>query len=367
MLNPNHSMLLVLFTFLVQAWAVPISGGPQTTPTVAHTLIWGIEPRSEGCGMPERTMLMVFRSCLLTIAACVYRAIHQNIPDPKAGWWRRQGIRMKITFFALMAPELMVWWAVRQWIGAKVVMEEVNKVRPGTLKLEWTRTHGHFAQMGGFGRFDDERILHPPTLVKLLQNGQIDVKELKRVTKKRIEDSSKGDILSKGIVALQTTWFVFECLARLQQKLPLLELEVVTLAFAALNIITYVLWWNKPLNVLCPIYLHVRPQPVFGLDGSNPSGFSANSLRSAEPVVDTNENKPLLGVGPVQEQKEGILGKAAITLEAAWKVVHEVVHAWAKWVKKDIDEYGWWFMLRWLIVDPVQAVAVSFDQLATDE
>jgi len=33
-------------------------------------------------------------------------------------------------------------------------------------------------------------------------------------------------------------------------------LEIVTIAFAVLNIITYYLWWNKPLNVKDPIPVH---------------------------------------------------------------------------------------------------------------
>ncbi|TFK63221.1 hypothetical protein BDN72DRAFT_776182, partial [Pluteus cervinus] len=61
-----------------------------------------------------------------------------------------------------------------------------------------------------------------------------------------INDKSKGDLLSKGLVASQTTWFVVECMARLHLGLPLVELEVITLAFATLNVVTYGLWWYKP-------------------------------------------------------------------------------------------------------------------------
>ncbi|TFK65831.1 hypothetical protein BDN72DRAFT_845067 [Pluteus cervinus] len=207
-------LLLLLLPLLLGARAVPIATGPETTPTMAHTIIWGIEPRGDGFGMAERTMLSIVRSCLLTIAACVYRAIHQNIPDPKASWWKRQARRAKITFYALMAPEAVIWWAMRQWIGAKEVADQVNDVKPGMSMV--------ILHMGGFGRLDNRRVLHPPTLIRLLKNGQVDVEELRHVTTNQISDSSKGDILSKGIVALQTTWFVFECLARLQQKLQLL-------------------------------------------------------------------------------------------------------------------------------------------------
>jgi hypothetical protein len=73
------------------------------------------------------------------------------------------------------------------------------------------------------------------------------------ITEKQIEDRSKGDPLSKGFVLLQTSWFVLQCIARGVQHLPVTELELVTLAFAALNLVIYGLWWKKPLNVSCPL------------------------------------------------------------------------------------------------------------------
>ncbi|TFK60564.1 hypothetical protein BDN72DRAFT_828836 [Pluteus cervinus] len=356
-------MFILLLASLLGASAFPISGGPETTPTIAHTIIWGIQARGDGSGMVERTMLSIVRSCLLTVAACVYRAIHQNIPDPEAGWWKRQAIRAKITFFALMAPEAIIFWAMRQWFGAKEVADQINGVKP---ELKWTRTHGHFAQMGGFERLDNRRVLHPPTLIALLKDGQIDVEELERVSTKRINDCSKGDILSKGIVALQTTWFVFECLARLHQGLPLLELEVVTLAFAVLNTVTYAFWWHKPLNILCPIHLHILPPPEapntpppVSEPTNSPPPTSSESLPSDQAVNlgSTGENSPLLdsSVVEVKEKREG-----DGVIEGAWKAVVDgitgagrsvsgVVESVWEWigavgevVKKDVQKRPWW-------------------------
>jgi len=66
-----------------------------------------------------------------------------------------------------------------------------------------------------------------------------------------------ADIFSKGIVLMQTTWFIVQCISRFATKLAITELEVVTLAFAMLNGITYWLWWDKPSDVRCavPVYL----------------------------------------------------------------------------------------------------------------
>ena len=81
------------------------------------------------------------------------------------------------------------------------------------------------------------------------------------VTKEEIEDRSKGDILSKGIILVQTGWFILQLLARAIQRLPITELEIVTLGFAILNFVTYGLWWNKPLDVRCPLVVR-EPEKV---------------------------------------------------------------------------------------------------------
>ncbi|KAJ7130466.1 hypothetical protein C8R44DRAFT_872266 [Mycena epipterygia] len=68
-----------------------------------------------------------------------------------------------------------------------------------------------------------------------------------------ISDKSKGNTFTKGIALLQGVWFVTQCLARMHQHLPVTQLEVATLAFAIINVLIWVLWWAKPLDVHHPI------------------------------------------------------------------------------------------------------------------
>ena len=77
-----------------------------------------------------------------------------------------------------------------------------------------------------------------------------------------IEDRSKGDALSKIIAILQTTWFIVQCIARGQQQLALTELELVTLALASLNAVTFAIWWHKPLGVQEPIKIYLREEKI---------------------------------------------------------------------------------------------------------
>jgi hypothetical protein len=121
--------------------------------------------------------------------------------------------------------------------------------------------------MGGFELYDsDERPLYPldlENIEKLVQSGAID---FPNITEKEIEDRNKGDIISKGLAIIQTGWFIMQCIARGAAHLAITELEIMTVAFAVLNLITYVFWWNKPLNVTCPIRIvlkkdHRAPEP----------------------------------------------------------------------------------------------------------
>ena len=78
------------------------------------------------------------------------------------------------------------------------------------------------------------------------------------ISEKEIRDKSKGDFFSKGFAVLQTTWFTLQCITRHIIGLNITQLELATLAFAVLNIISYILWWDKPLGVACSVPVHFR-------------------------------------------------------------------------------------------------------------
>lgn len=99
------------------------------------------------------------------------------------------------------------------------------------------------------------RPLNLEDLENLYRNGDI---EWPKITESEIQDRSKGDALSKGIVALQTSWFLIQCIVRGSTGLVVTELELLTLAFASLNVVTYFFWWNKPVDVRHPHPVHSK-------------------------------------------------------------------------------------------------------------
>ncbi|TFK61560.1 hypothetical protein BDN72DRAFT_849562 [Pluteus cervinus] len=271
-------LFFLLIASAYKAYALPTPLGPEAFSSTPFTILYA---RSAcNCGPQDRALVDIIRSCVLTIFACIYTALHPNIPDPEANAWQKICKRLKISFYMLIAPEAVIWWAMRQWYGAREIAKAVNKINP---KLNWTTTHGHFVQMGGLeGIYPDGRreVMNPLDFKKWswLAQGftfdeRLDPKGL-QFPKKQVEDRSKGDFLSKGLVALQTSWFVIECIARFQKHLPITELEVVTLAFAVLNIITYGFWWDKPLNVNCQVQVYIISEDGPGANESRDDGGS---------------------------------------------------------------------------------------------
>ncbi|KAF5310086.1 hypothetical protein D9619_010536 [Psilocybe cf. subviscida] len=243
-----------------------------------------VAPNDEGQQL--RTVYSIVKSCLLTIFACVWKSAHPNINGPRDSWWTRTKRKLITMLYAVITPELMLLWALNQRQAAKVIAERYNKefaiiektqisfwgkvvglFRPlpeeTTWRGEgqsWTVTHGFFIQMGGFILYNNGRpkeVLDYQLLMKLLREKAIDPPT---VTERELQDRSKGDTISKAIIVTQTTWFVLQGIARVAQRLPLSELEVLTLAFAVVNVAIYAVWWNKPQGVDTAICVRLKTE-----------------------------------------------------------------------------------------------------------
>ena len=105
---------------------------------------------------------------------------------------------------------------------------------------------------------DAQGVLSPERFSRLLRAGKI---SFPTITVKEIEDRSKADGFSKMIALGQTLWFIAQCLARTAQHLDLTPVELLTLSLAVLNGVMYFLWWNKSLDVRCPVRVDLLGKP----------------------------------------------------------------------------------------------------------
>ncbi|KIM22218.1 hypothetical protein M408DRAFT_28856 [Serendipita vermifera MAFF 305830] len=227
----------------------------------------------------RRDLGTIIWSCLSTIFLCTWVTVHPNVhfraQKPDQRWFERwlwdplhEILTYKLPLFvvALLVPEHILAWSVRQYIQAGVVI------------TGWTRTHGHFMIMGGFHLFrlpagalyvepsipanfviptgDHSREDEVPVCPLKFEDVPADVLKIIAPTEAEIKDRGKSDDLAKFIVLVQTLWFVLQCIARGTHSLPLTELEVVTLAYTTLNFFIYMFWWDKPRNVECPVRVY---------------------------------------------------------------------------------------------------------------
>ena len=244
-----------------------------------------------------RTIWNIIWSCLVTIFSCTWVAVHPNIPCPKKReanncvqrWIWNPFLsfaehRLPLFVCALLVPEYVLAWAIRQYLSARKIANKNKRESQRHFLLHinyfkslidrhWSRTHGFFMVMGGFHLFkrvseeqsDSQNIsqenddpLHPLPVEDLVRD---DIYTFVMPTEEEIKDRGKSDWLAKSLVLLQTSWFVMQCIARAIGHLPVTHLEIVTLAYAAINFAIYVFWWNKPLNVNRPVRVFRKSEP----------------------------------------------------------------------------------------------------------
>ncbi|KAK1222558.1 hypothetical protein PQX77_014596 [Marasmius sp. AFHP31] len=266
-------------------------------------------PSSSG---ETRTSAGVIWSCLSMIILCTWTSVRPNIPCvPRSGhwtlvWWDDA----KIFLVALIAPEFIVQWSIRQWFAAREMAKKYQKKG-----YDWTTTHAFFALMGGFALYDsegnflfhlwDQEFFHPDQngqdscdtqlqkLQELHSNRELEdlyphhgnswykspleycvANKLIFVTEDEIESLGDTDFLAKIIAIFQTLYFITNCIARVVSGLAITEFEFLTLGFAALNLVSYSFWWHKPSRVRFPVRVMARlkspsPQPSSNSEGQD--------------------------------------------------------------------------------------------------
>jgi len=72
-------------------------------------------------GYDDRTAAGIILTCLSVVFLCIWTSVHPNVPSvPRSShealvWWDSA----KITYVALIAPELIILWSIRQWWSAR--------------------------------------------------------------------------------------------------------------------------------------------------------------------------------------------------------------------------------------------------------
>ena len=87
------------------------------------------ETRLESNPPLPRTLFGIVWSCLSTIIICAWTSVHPNVPPPNP--WKARWNRLRLMFWMIIAPELVLAWAVRQFFAAREIRDEYNRRYPG--------------------------------------------------------------------------------------------------------------------------------------------------------------------------------------------------------------------------------------------
>jgi len=116
--NNSSTMFLYFLLSVVSAY----NGAPASFDSLARDEALCLE----SCKSPSRrTLFGVVWSCLSTTILCAWTAVHPNVP-PRSKWQARWN-RLKLMFWMVVAPELVLAWAVRQFFAAKHIRDTYNE------------------------------------------------------------------------------------------------------------------------------------------------------------------------------------------------------------------------------------------------
>jgi hypothetical protein len=90
---------------------------------VPHTLNDRSAPDSQSCDDINncRKLFDIIWGCLATIFACTWVSVHPNVPAPHQSQLALFWQRLKMMLIVVIAPELMVGFAARQFFAARVL------------------------------------------------------------------------------------------------------------------------------------------------------------------------------------------------------------------------------------------------------
>lgn len=138
-------LLLMVCLALIQSGVFALALGTTTTslapvPTTSSipflNLVATSDPPSATCESIRncRTLLGIIWSCLGTIFACIWVAVHRNIPGPKQKPFSVHLEWFKVVFLTLLVPEWILAWAVRQNLYARRLAKELEGARVDSQK-----------------------------------------------------------------------------------------------------------------------------------------------------------------------------------------------------------------------------------------
>jgi hypothetical protein len=130
-IETSRTAMLVLFlVHLLSVRALPVPVIDESSPPSSCT-------DYNSC----RSLLSIIWSCITTIFLCTWVAVHPNVPEPvdtrDMGFWRKRvhqlscffGDKLVMFICALLVPEYILAWAIRQLLVARKIAKENGRCK----------------------------------------------------------------------------------------------------------------------------------------------------------------------------------------------------------------------------------------------
>ncbi|KAK8050449.1 hypothetical protein PG994_012179 [Apiospora phragmitis] len=218
-----------------------------------------------------RSTSSILWSCIVTLTACVYTALHLNISGKK-GWWPRLVTKLKWVAVGLFIPEVPIYLAIAQFVEARWVAKHLTALQRADSKVDqkykFDLNYGFFVVMGGlqvsldhlkeketredrvFGQILDHDCRKTISGVGVVTLAQ--ASKFVYIYPDSITDRSKANSIQKGLVLIQIVWMALQCIFRHAHGLPLTLLELHTFVHVASALFMYCFWFKKPLDIGSP-------------------------------------------------------------------------------------------------------------------
>ncbi|CAI7642055.1 unnamed protein product [Penicillium discolor] len=216
-------------------------------------------------------------TCVSTILACTWTALHISVPTRAETqavylWWKAVA-----WVGTILGPEFMAGTAAEELWQARSAVARCNAAfrmvnsdpgdpdsseAPKTPKTEefddrWDTVQGFCLGMNGVllqTKDDWTYPVHCSNVVALIETRVIKPSHLKT---RDIQDRAKADSFAKGFTVLQALWVTCNVIARRAYNMPITALEIATVAYVSCAAATYIIWWNKPKDMVTPITIYL--------------------------------------------------------------------------------------------------------------
>ncbi|KAF7971481.1 hypothetical protein HWV62_21002 [Athelia sp. TMB] len=167
---PSLLQFLIASLFVQLASSLVVNASSPLTAPVVSSLSVAVNTTANSTRACDdihtcRTLYSIVQTCLATIFACVWVAVHRNISGPKTRiihssnpiisvaqslWAKMLDQKQSLVVFlvTLLAPEWVLAWAIRQAIRARQLARELEAARAEAAEL-WAMSHAERVSEGG--------------------------------------------------------------------------------------------------------------------------------------------------------------------------------------------------------------------------